>query len=155
MRVPIGQNIELDRGELGCDESGLAEVAASAVTCRAAAPVPHGLFQHRHELPYIRRRLRHATGHDHLRMTIDRRLRVQASTVASMVPPSFEQETFDYKEGGVNSRLHRLPGRFKFTNVTLKKGIATDGETLWTWVEDTVRGQIHPHTVTVTLYGAV
>ncbi|MBI5876494.1 MAG: phage tail protein [Chloroflexi bacterium] len=64
----------------------------------------------------------------------------------------FEQETFDYKEGGLNSRVHRLPGRFKFTNVTLKKGIATDGEPLWEWVQQTVHGPVDPKTVTVTLY---
>ena len=64
----------------------------------------------------------------------------------------FEQETFDYKEGGLNTRVHRLPGRFKFTNVTLKKGIATDGNPLWQWVQDTVSKPIKPKTVTVTLY---
>ena len=64
----------------------------------------------------------------------------------------FEQETFDYREGGLNSRVHRLPGRFKFGNLTLKKGIAKDGEKLWKWVSDTVRGPIRPHDVTVTLY---
>lgn len=64
----------------------------------------------------------------------------------------FEQETFDYKEGGLNSRLHRLPGRFKFTNLTLKKGIATDGDKMWDWVKNTVKGQMMVKDVTVTLY---
>ena len=77
---------------------------------------------------------------------------VQVARFSECSGLEFEQETFDYKEGGLNSRLHRLPGRFKFTNVTLKKGIATDGSTLWDWVQKTVKGQIEPHTVTVTLY---
>lgn len=64
----------------------------------------------------------------------------------------FENETFEYKEGGLNSRVHRLPGRFKFTNLTLKKGIAEDGNDLWDWVTNTVSGGIDPKTVTVTLY---
>src|SRR5215213_3608245 len=68
----------------------------------------------------------------------------------------FEQETFDYKEGGVNSRIHRLPGRFKFANLTLKKGIATDGKTLWDWVESVVKaantGKFTCHDITITLY---
>ena len=64
----------------------------------------------------------------------------------------FENETFEYKEGGLNSRIHRLPGRFKFTNLTLKKGIAEDGNDLWDWVTNTVSGNIDPKTVTVTLY---
>jgi len=68
----------------------------------------------------------------------------------------FEQETYDYKEGGLNSHLHRLPGRFKFTNLTLKKGIATDGQAMWEWVTKTVgqagEGKVVTHNVTVTLY---
>lgn len=63
-----------------------------------------------------------------------------------------ESEPFDYKEGGLNSRVHRLPGRFKFSNLTLKKGIAEDGEALWKWVKDTVSGQILSRRVTVTLF---
>jgi phage tail-like protein len=68
----------------------------------------------------------------------------------------FEQETFDYKEGGVNAHVHRFPGRFKFGNLTLKKGIATDGQPLWDWMESIVKtanaGRVTTHTVTVTLY---
>ncbi len=67
-----------------------------------------------------------------------------------------ETETFDYREGGLNSRVHRFPGRFKFNNLTLKKGIATDGEALWAWVKDMVKkansGQFTTHNVTVTLF---
>lgn len=63
-----------------------------------------------------------------------------------------ENETFDYKEGGQNARLHRFPGRFKFNNLTLKKGIATDGQMLWKWVQSMVKGQIVTHNITVTLY---
>ena len=65
----------------------------------------------------------------------------------------FEQEVYPYKEGGLNSRTHQLPGRFKFTNLTLKRGIATDGSKLWAWVMQAVRGPAIPtHQVTVTLY---
>ena len=63
-----------------------------------------------------------------------------------------EMETFEYKEGGLNSRVHRLPGRVKFTNLTLKKGIAKDGADLYKWVTDTVAGQLSVKPVTVTLY---
>jgi phage tail-like protein len=68
----------------------------------------------------------------------------------------FETEPFDYKEGGLNSRVHRFPGRWKFNNLVLKKGIATDGQPLWDWVEDTIKnantGEFTTHPVTVTLY---
>ena len=68
----------------------------------------------------------------------------------------FETETFDYKEGGLNSHVHRFPGRWKFNNITLKKGIASDGKTLWGWVEDMVKnansGEFTTHNVTITFY---
>ncbi len=86
---------------------------------------------------------------------------IQGLTVAHFSECSgieFEQETFDYKEGGLNSRVHRLPGRFKFSNLTLKKGIAVDGQPLWDWVSSVVQaadsGQVTTHAVTVTLYDA-
>jgi len=66
-----------------------------------------------------------------------------------------EQEVLEYKEGGLNSRVHRLPGRYKFSNITLKRGIATDGADLWDWVERNVQaanqGTVVTHDVTVTL----
>jgi phage tail-like protein len=68
----------------------------------------------------------------------------------------FETEVFDYKEGGLNSHLHRFPTRWKFSNLVLKKGIASDGQPLWDWVESVVKnansGEFETHTVTVTLY---
>jgi phage tail-like protein len=66
-----------------------------------------------------------------------------------------EQEVLEYKEGGLNSRVHKLPGRYKFTNITLKRGIATDGSPLWDWVQKNVQaadnGTATAHDVTVTL----
>ena len=66
-----------------------------------------------------------------------------------------EQEVLEYKEGGLNSRVHRLPGRYKFANVTLKRGIATDGSGLWDWIKSNVeasdQGTVVAHDVTVTL----
>jgi phage tail-like protein len=68
----------------------------------------------------------------------------------------FETEVFDYKEGGMNSHVHRFPSRWKFNNLNLKKGISTDGKTLWDWVESVVKGantgEFDTHTVTVILY---
>lgn len=68
----------------------------------------------------------------------------------------FEQDTFDYAEGGMNSHVHRFPGRFKFTNLTLKKGVALDGQTIWDWMQSAVKsantGEVPTKPVTVTLY---
>ncbi len=69
---------------------------------------------------------------------------------------SFEQTPVDYEEGGVNSHVHRFPARFKFANVTLKRGIATDGDKMWEWVTKAVQtsnlGQVSANKVTVILY---
>jgi len=35
-------------------------------------------------------------------------------------------EVEEYKEGGVNDRVHRFPSRFSFANITLKRGITLD-----------------------------
>ena len=68
----------------------------------------------------------------------------------------FEMEVFDYKEGGLNSNLHRLPGRWKYSNINLKKGIASDGQPLWDWIKNVVQGadtgKFLTHTLTVTLF---
>lgn len=43
-----------------------------------------------------------------------------------------QTEVFEYKEGGLNSYSHRLPGRTTYTNVTLKWG-STDSPDLLDW----------------------
>lgn len=43
-----------------------------------------------------------------------------------------QTEVFEYKEGGLNTSTHRLPGRTSYSNVTLKWG-STDDYTLWDW----------------------
>jgi len=41
-------------------------------------------------------------------------------------------EIFEYKEGGLNEYTHKLPGRTKMSNVTLKHGFATSND-LYNW----------------------
>ncbi|MCB0075865.1 MAG: phage tail protein [Anaerolineales bacterium] len=65
-----------------------------------------------------------------------------------------QQQTEDYAEGGQNSHLHRLPTRFKYSDLILKRGIAEDGKPLWEWLEKALSGEITPHDVTVNLYDA-
>ena len=60
-------------------------------------------------------------------------------------------ETLDYQEGGERQRTLRLPGRVKYGDLELKRGIAPDGGPLWGWVRDTARGRIAPCTLTVSL----
>jgi phage tail-like protein len=46
-----------------------------------------------------------------------------------------QTEVFEYKEGGLNSYTHKLPGRTTYSNVTLKWG-ATNSSDLWKWYHD-------------------
>ncbi len=46
-----------------------------------------------------------------------------------------EREVEKYKEGGVNNFEHQLPGRLKYTNITLKRGLTTSDE-LWKWFHE-------------------
>ena len=40
----------------------------------------------------------------------------------------------EYKEGGLNGYVHKLPGRRSFGNVTLKRGVC-DSIELWDWLD--------------------
>lgn len=44
------------------------------------------------------------------------------------------------KEGGVNDRLHRLPGRVEVANLTLKRGVGFTDD-LWNWVAEWSAGR--------------
>ncbi len=45
---------------------------------------------------------------------------------------SAEREVEEIEEGGVNDFVHRLPGRIKYQNIVLKRGITYDRD-LWEW----------------------
>jgi len=51
-----------------------------------------------------------------------------------------ETEVFEYKEGGVNDYVHKLPTRIKQGNLTFKRGVV-DGK-LWQWYLRTRPGQV-------------
>lgn len=57
-------------------------------------------------------------------------------------------ETF--LEGGVNDRVHRLPGRFEVSNITLTKGVGF-GDDLWNWLEAWQKGEASRKTVFILL----
>ena len=44
-------------------------------------------------------------------------------------------DVFEYQEGGVSEYVHKLPGRTKVSNVTLKRGFATSNE-LYKWYKE-------------------
>lgn len=52
-----------------------------------------------------------------------------------------EMETEDYREGGLNSYVHKLPKATKYSNFILKRGLTNSVE-LWNWFNATANGQI-------------
>lgn len=61
-----------------------------------------------------------------------------------------EVEVEEYREGGVNGYVHKLPGRTTHTNLTLQHGL-TSLSTLWNWYNDTSQGSIQRKNGTIML----
>ena len=51
-----------------------------------------------------------------------------------------ETEVMDYAEGGLNTFVHKLPGRTKQPNLQCKRGIAD--RKLWDWYYDVTQGKL-------------
>jgi phage tail-like protein len=62
-----------------------------------------------------------------------------------------EREVFSYEEGGLNNQVHQLPGRVKFSNVTLKRGYAS-GNDLWVWFQAIMEGEQQRRNVSIVLH---
>ncbi len=52
-----------------------------------------------------------------------------------------ETETEEYREGGLNTYVYKLPKLTKYPNLVLKRGV-TDSDVLWKWHQDVVAGKI-------------
>ena len=62
-----------------------------------------------------------------------------------------EVEVQDYREGGVNAFIHKFAGPARYpSNLVLKRGL-TDGETLWNWQQDVLKGNIERKNISITL----
>ncbi len=57
----------------------------------------------------------------------------------------------DYEEGGNNGFVHRMPGRTKVSNLTLKRGITKSNEFL-KWYMEIAGGKVNRKHVTVMMY---
>ena len=60
-------------------------------------------------------------------------------------------DVYDYREGGNNDFVHRLPGRIQYPNLLLTRGL-TKEETLLKWFWDT-HNKVETKEVTLTLSG--
>lgn len=73
--------------------------------------------------------------------------------------PSLEMDVFEYEEGGRNGYVHKLPGRWKVGNVTLKRGISRSDK-LWQWCQEALQAatsgtwDLRPKNVSVVLRDA-
>ena len=61
-----------------------------------------------------------------------------------------ETEFLDYREGGVNDYMHRFAGASKYPPLVLKHGI-TQLDSLWSWHQDVVHGNIKRRNGTIYL----
>jgi phage tail-like protein len=70
---------------------------------------------------------------------------------------SIEHEMLEYAEGGENTFTHKLPGRVKYGNVTLRRGILAFGQQdLMQWFMKAMQGKPAPRKqVTITSYDSV
>ena len=55
-----------------------------------------------------------------------------------------EAEIQEWLEGGENTMVHKIPGRTKYGNITLKHGF-TESEALWTWFTKVLKGDLNLH----------
>ncbi|HEX5692144.1 MAG TPA: phage tail protein [Roseiflexaceae bacterium] len=63
-----------------------------------------------------------------------------------------ETEVFEWESGGMNIHKYRLPGRTKYPNLVLKRGVATTD--LWSWYYKVVTGEkIERHNCGIVLIG--
>lgn len=59
-----------------------------------------------------------------------------------------EVEVTNYEEGGVNDHVHRLPGRVKVSDITLKNGITATNE-LWDWYKKILQGNFERRNISI------
>ena len=63
----------------------------------------------------------------------------------------FETAVTEVEEGGSNGFVHRLPGRTKVGNLTLKRGLSASN-TLYAWYLEILQGEFSTRNVTVAVY---
>jgi phage tail-like protein len=62
-------------------------------------------------------------------------------------------EVEEYREGGVNGFVHKLPGKTSYSNLILRHGLTGVGS-LWDWYHHTTEGAIYRRNGTIMLLSA-
>ena len=73
------------------------------------------------------------------------RVEIDGLTAASFSEVSgleSEVAVLEYREGGENTRVLKLPGLRKYTNIVLKRGLTQD-TALWNWHKQVLDGTVH------------
>jgi phage tail-like protein len=93
-----------------------------------------------------------AEGHANCRFYVEIGNDTQA-VFTEMSALQFETAVTEVEEGGSNGFVHRLPGRTKVANITLKRGL-TASRALYEWYAEIVQGRFSTRNVTVVVYDA-
>jgi len=75
---------------------------------------------------------------------------VASASFKSVSGLAAEAEVIEYREGGDLSSSRKLPGRVRYPNVTLKRGLTTSPD-LWDWWQTVRDGAVERRTVVITL----
>lgn len=78
--------------------------------------------------------------------------RIPHAVFTELSAMQIETEVMEYAEGGNNRFIHRLPGRTKISNITLKRGMTSSNE-LFKWYFDIVQGKkIERRNLSIVMY---
>lgn len=76
---------------------------------------------------------------------------VTEATFAQCSGLEVQVDVTEYQEGGCNEYVHKLPGRVKYGDLTLKYGTATS-DRLWEWYCEVCQGRIRRQNLSVIVY---
>lgn len=62
-----------------------------------------------------------------------------------------ETDIIEYREGSEDIAVRKIPGKRKYTNISLKRGYTPDGKDLWAWRKTVMDGKTQRKGGTITL----
>lgn len=75
---------------------------------------------------------------------------ISQAVFAEVTGLEIEIEVTSVEEGGVNDHVHKLPGRAKVSDITLKNGISKTND-LYLWFKDTLNGQFKRKNISIVM----
>jgi phage tail-like protein len=64
---------------------------------------------------------------------------------------STETDIIEYREGSEDITVRKIPGKRKYTNISLKRGYTPDGKDLWAWRKSVMDGKTQRKGGTISL----